>query len=125
MLDKDLEAILTWSNEERYNFFVKTVNQQGKLWGLWVCSGWIIKEDLPGWDIFPVWPLEEFANLCASTVGGGEKPFVIDLNDWRTKCYAFLTRFNYTIAVFPGPTLEAKAVSPLQLKRDLETRIRT
>ncbi len=66
MHPKQIENLLNLTPEQRVEFFVRYCADFEKVWGLSVGQdNWVIFKDSDGDEIFPVWPHESLAELCA------------------------------------------------------------
>ena len=105
--------------KNRYEYFVKKVADERKLWGLRGASGWMLVGTDEGQEALPVWPHERFALLCATGDWSGYSAEPIDLDGWLSRWIVGLEKDNRLVAVFPIPQHFGVAVDPRRLERDL------
>lgn len=60
--EKEITNVLNLPGSERYNYFIKKVVDNEKIWGLYH-DGWALVEDNKFKKLLPVWPLKEYAEL--------------------------------------------------------------
>jgi hypothetical protein len=62
--ERQIEAILSLPGEDRFKHFVKVVVDTEEAWGLYQ-DGWAMAITDNNQPVFPLWPAEEYARLCA------------------------------------------------------------
>lgn len=77
---KQIETVIALPGPDRYNHFIKQVTDSEKAWGLYN-GGWALAATSNGEQVFPLWPAEEYAKLCAQNEWAGYEPSVISLDD--------------------------------------------
>lgn len=117
---KEFQAVIRLSPAERYEYFVKKVADWAQVWGLWHEGGWAILGDQEGGELVPVWPHPIYAEAYAIDDWLGYQPKSIILQDWLGKWTPGMEKDGRMVAVFPSTEGKSAAVSPQQLKSDLE-----
>jgi hypothetical protein len=75
---KQIDALLSLSGEDRYRHFIKVVVDAEEAWGLYH-NGWAMACTDDNDPVFLFWPAEEYANLCAVDEWKGYQPRPIPL----------------------------------------------
>lgn len=96
---KEIETVLLLTAEDRYEFFLDQVSENGILWAL--ChetQGWpTFQDDEQGYTLFPLWSDDVFAQQCAvgEWEGFAPKSFTIAkfLIIYHNRSYGILNRF--------------------------------
>lgn len=107
--EKQMEAILKLSGPERYKHFVKLIVDWEAVWGLYQ-NGWALAATSEEKTVFPVWPAEEYAALCAKDEWEEYEPSSIDLNDFIEELLPNLKNDGVLVGVFYTPN--DKGITP-------------
>lgn len=78
---KQIEAVLKLTGPERFKHFIKVVSDQEEVWGLYQ-EGWALSALDDGTTVFPIWPAEAYAQICAQNEWSAFVPRAISLNDF-------------------------------------------
>lgn len=118
--DKELEAVISLAAPVRYSYFIKQSADSEGIWSLSEGDGWVLMSDDHGKELVPIWPHERFAASCATGKWANALPRLIELEKWLANWIPGMLRDGRQAAVFPTPQDKGIAVSPSQLKEDLE-----
>lgn len=119
----EIESVRCLDAPTRYEYFVKRIADQQKLWSLWQDDGWALALSDTGRVQIPVWPHDEYCRLCASEQWRGYTPRSIDLDAWIDRWLPGISRDNRTVAVFPVPSGVGVVVEPERLAEDIRTEL--
>lgn len=114
-----IKAVLSLPGEDRYRHFVKTVVDREEAWGLYQ-DGWAIACTNEGEAVFPLWPLKEYAQLCAIEDWEGYSPQAISLDDLTTALLPKLRDEGVLPGVFYTPSGKGVTPSIDTLEHDLQ-----
>lgn len=106
---KQIDAIICLPGAKRYDHFVKVVADQRRAWGLY-SEGWALAGASGEKPVFPVWPAQEYAALCATGAWGNFKPREIDLNDLLERLLPQFRQDGVVLGIFVTPN--DKGVTP-------------
>lgn len=109
MNSKQVEAILKLPAPKRYDHFIKVVADRQLAWGLFA-EGWALAATDEGLPVFPVWPAQEYAALCAVGDWAGYTPKEIDIEDLLYGLLPSLKKRETFLGVFSTP--EDKGMLP-------------
>ena len=99
----EMEHIIKLKGPVRYEYFIKRVADNKKTWGLFK-DGWALAKTDANDTVFPLWPLPEYASLCAKNEWGEYEPKIISLASLSNKLLAELKKDNIKICIFSTPT---------------------
>ncbi|MGS4885690.1 DUF2750 domain-containing protein [Roseibium sp. MB-4] len=102
-LSQKTKALLTLSGPERYRHFIKAIVDREEVWALF-SDGWALARDDDGKSVFPFWPENEFAALCAIGDWEGYEPEVIPLQDFVEQLLPNLQADDVLPGVFYTPS---------------------
>jgi hypothetical protein len=121
---KDFLDLSKMLPEQRFEYALSKMIEDGYLWGLFGESGWVmVKADEDA--CMPIWPHEEFAKAWVKEDFPNCQPKQIDFAEWRETWLPGLANNNTLILVFPlgddeeGIILEAQELSEC-IEEDLE-----
>jgi len=120
--EEEITNVVSLSAEKRYEYFIHHVVDEESLWALWK-DGWAIMGDSDGNEVFPIWPHQDFAALCANGAWDNYTPKVIELGVWMEKWLPGLQRDQRLVAVFPTPDNQGIERPPLAHREDLATEL--
>lgn len=106
---KQIEAVISLSGQDRYRHFIKQIADKEEVWGLY-SDGWALASTSEGEKVFPLWPAEDYAALCAQDEWSGYEPSAIALNDFLDELLPMLERDGMLPGIFYTPT--NKGVTP-------------
>ena len=105
---KQIESIIKLPADKRYQHFIKRIADQEELWGIYD-SDWItIKKDT--WELFPVWPNKEYAQVYLQKNLPSAFVKSIDLYKFIDTFLPELGERNIAVSVFPTPDNEGHIV---------------
>jgi hypothetical protein len=115
-------GVLALPAPKRYAHFIKVVADQRKVWGLF-SDGWALAETNDGKRVFPLWPAQEYAVLCARDDWSGYEAREIDFDTLIEVLIPKLKKSGTLAGVFPTP--EDKGITPEleQLVADLRNEL--
>ncbi|MSR64559.1 MAG: DUF2750 domain-containing protein [Verrucomicrobiae bacterium] len=109
MNEAKIKAVLALPGAKRYSHFIKVAADQRKTWGLF-SDGWALAETSDGKPAFPLWPAQEYADLCAGGSWSGYKSREIDLNTLLEVLIPKLKESGTLLGIFPTPS--EKGITP-------------
>lgn len=115
---KQIETIILLDGPKRYSHFIKRIVDWEEVWGLYD-DGWALASTDDGVHIFPLWPAQEYAALCANENWQGYNPEVIKLADFMDYLLPKLKEDGVLLGVFYTPTDKGITPSVDQLLSDL------
>lgn len=115
----EVRSVTSLSSEKRYQYFIKKVADTGLIWGLYK-DGWAMAGDENNEVFIPLWPLKDYALICANQQWEDYKPESVDIHDFINDYLYELKENSIRIAIFY--TFDDKGIIPSyeQLKNDLE-----
>jgi hypothetical protein len=113
-----IRAVLALPAPKRYSHFIKVVADQRKGWGLFR-DGWALAGTNEGKEVFPLWPAQEYASLCAIDGWAGHEARDIDLDTLFEILLPKLAQSGTLIGIFPTPDSKGITPDPKQLEDDL------
>ncbi|PJG57631.1 DUF2750 domain-containing protein [Aeromonas cavernicola] len=120
---KQIEAVLALSSEERYKHFIKVIADWQEVWGLYH-DGWALAETDTGEISFPMWPAKEYAAICAENEWGGYVPEAFSLDDLLGELLPNMKNDNVVPCIF-YTTLDKGVVTTIeQLSYDLNEELK-
>ncbi len=96
---KQIEAVLALDGPSRYRRFVKQIVDHGFVWSLYD-RGWAMAETSDGKRSFPVWPAEDYAELCAEGDWAGYKATKFTFEHFVDEVLPELKEEGSQIAIF-------------------------
>lgn len=120
--DKKRAAILALAAPERYAHFIKVAADQNRVWALHD-EGWALMGAENGLEVFPVWPAEEYAALCATGDWKSYSPKAISLESFLQELLPSLRNSRTLLGIFPTPSGKGITPSLDQLHSDLTTEL--
>ncbi|MGH7865611.1 MAG: DUF2750 domain-containing protein [Candidatus Binataceae bacterium] len=104
-----VKAVLGLPGNKRYAHFVKVAADQSSVWGLY-SDGWALMTTDNGEKVFPVWPAEPYAALCASGDWANYSPRRIEMVSFLDELLPSLRESRTLLGVFP--TIGDRGVTP-------------
>jgi hypothetical protein len=120
---KELESVLKLDAPKRYNYFIKKVVDFEICYALFK-DGWIIVATSDNQIAFPLWPLQEYAEICKSGEWENAEIVAIPLDELINQLLPSLEKDNISTAIFYTPENKGVVVSCIQLKNDLREEIK-
>lgn len=120
---KEIESVEVLEASKRYDYLIKKIADQEKVWSLWQEDGWALAGDNNGREAVPIWPHEQFARLAASGSWVGYQPKVIELDAWLSRWIAGMEKDNRLVAVFPTMNDKGVFVEPAKFAIDLRSEL--
>ncbi len=117
--EKQIEAVLKLTPEARYKHFMKRIAGTEEVWALYD-NGWALVGDDQERQIFPLWPAEEYAKLCASEIWKGYKPALLPLEEVIEELLPTLKKDGIWIGVFYGLDGKGVVVDTEKFIKDLD-----
>lgn len=81
-ISKEVENVLKLDMKKKYQYFLKKIADYGELWSLKDDDGWVTLGQEEDDCFFPVWPKQEFAELCISEDWQDCKCEAIDIDEF-------------------------------------------
>lgn len=106
---RQIDAILALPSSKRYEHFIKVVADCQEVWGLYD-KGWALAATDAGETVFPLWPAQEYAALCAEKEWSGYAPEPFSLDDLLNELLPKLKQDGVLLGVFYTPS--DKGVTP-------------
>lgn len=92
---------LKLTSEERYDFFVEQVFDQGEMWSLFGNGGWVLLSS--GEDsCIPFWPSAAIAKAMSVNEWQNCEPKQIDLQYWKDNWVIGMQQDKVLAAIFPN-----------------------
>ena len=114
---KEIETVLLLTAEDRYEFFLDQVSENGILWAL--ChetQGWpTFQDDEQGYTLFPLWSDEVFAQQCAVGEWEGFAPKSFTIQKFIDELAAQLESGNLMVSIFKKPDDSGFIIPPQPL----------
>jgi hypothetical protein len=123
IIEKKRAAVLALPAPQRYSHFIKVVADQNCIWALYQ-DGWALMGTGDDMEVFPVWPAQEYAALCATGDWDGYLPKAISLESFFQDLLPSLRKSGTLLGVFPTPSGKGITPSLDQVQRDLTTELR-
>jgi hypothetical protein len=120
--EKKRAAVLALPAPQRYSHFIKVVADQNCIWALYQ-DGWALMGAGDDMEVFPVWPAQEYAALCAIGDWDGYLPKAISLECFLQDLLPSLRKSGTLLGVFPTPLGKVITPSLDQVQRDLATEL--
>jgi Protein of unknown function (DUF2750) len=120
---KRIEAVLALPGIKRFEHFIKVVADTQEVWGLYQ-DGWALAATDDGKSVFPLWPAEEYAQLCAVGEWDGQTPRAITLSEFTEELLPNLKRDGVLPCVFFTPTSKGVTPSVDELMSALQAELR-
>jgi len=119
MKEGNIKNVTGMSSEDRYDYLVSKVAGFEQIWCLRDDEGWALmgNEDA---TLFPVWPEEKFAKLCATDEWINYTSIMVNLYDFMEKLSPKLQEDNVYIVVFPTPEDTGLIQNPVDFTYALE-----
>jgi len=114
---EELKNIPLLEAKKRYEYSVKRITDLETVWALYD-DGWALAGDSKGNLIFPIWPLEDFSNLCIKDGWENYKSKSIDLESFLNFLEK-LSKDNVMLGVFYTTYNTGIVINPLKFKEDL------
>lgn len=109
---------LALTNDQRYQYFIEMVNEQGEIWSLANHEGWVTVS-IDGDNGLPVWPHADYARQWATDDWSDCTPKSIALDVWLKRWTKGLVNDESLLVVFPNLDEQAMLVDPEELEDDL------
>jgi hypothetical protein len=119
---KEMEAVLALPGIKRFEHFIKVVADRQEVWGLYQ-DGWALAAADDGTTVFPLWPAEEYARICAANEWAGYEPRSMSLSDFTEGLLSKLKLDGVLPGVFFTPTSKGVTPSVDDLKSALEAEL--
>ena len=121
MHPKKLENIISLTEAERYELFIRDVVQHEQIWVLSTNDGYVMFKDHEGDVIFPVWPYKETAEICMFEEHKdlGAIPVEIAFEAFVNKCIPDMIEKDVLFGVFLDKAQKALAIYGENLLEDL------
>lgn len=119
---KQIEAVLKLDSPARYHHFVKVVADREKVWGL-DNDGWALAGSNDDEVVFPIWPEQEYAALCAVNEWSGFEPLSMTLDEFLANLLPQLKGDNVLLGVFYSPNDNGVVVPADRLNNDIHAEL--
>lgn len=120
--ENQINAVLLLPGPKRYAYFVKMVADQNTIWGLYY-NGWALAKTTDSGVIFPIWPAEEYASICAVKEWNKFLPKSISMSEFLNTVIPELKDENSLLGVFPTPNEKGVIPAFEQILLDLKTEL--
>lgn len=101
LTDKEISALLDKSAEVRYKYSIKRVADADCLWTIFSSDGCYCLIANNGYQMFPIWPFKEYAEIYLGGKTVGFDVVSIDLNKFESEMIDIICGNNFPLAVFP------------------------
>ncbi|WP_410210227.1 DUF2750 domain-containing protein [Aquirhabdus sp.] len=119
---KQIDAVLALPSTKRYEHFIKVVADGQEVWGLY-CDGWALSVTEAGGKVFPMWPAQEYASLCAEKTWSGYMPKSFSIDDLMSDLLLRLKKDGVALGIFYTPLDQGVMPSIEQFVSDLNTEL--
>lgn len=122
MNKKHIENLLKYTDNERYDYFLRYCADLEEVWALCVDEdSWIIFKDQESDEIFPIWPHKDLAIECMFIEHKemGAYPVSISIDVFMEECIPDMKNENVYFGVFYDKSRSAICVKPEKLEKDL------
>lgn len=120
--EKKIAALLSLPGSERYKHFVKQVADSETVWGLYE-GDWALAATDDGTQVFPLWPAEEYAKLCAVGAWGTYTPRSFSVEEFLGELLPMLEQDGMLPGVFYTPQDKGVTPSIELLRSDIEAEL--
>jgi len=120
---QQLAAIVTLAGPERYEYFIRRAAEAREVWGLYQ-DGWALAKTDDGTLVFPMWPANEYATLCAEFEWDGYDAQAFSLEELLEELLPQLEEDSVLPGVFYTPGDKGITPTVAQLIGDLEDELR-
>lgn len=103
LTDKEINAILSKSQDVRYSYSLKRIADNDCLWILTTKAGHFISIQEEGQSMLPIWPFKEYANQYLLTLGFEKdcRCVEIDIEKFTNEIVDYLCDNSIKVCVFP------------------------
>lgn len=115
---KQIEAVTALAGPLRYEHFVKVVVDWEEVWGLYQ-DGWALAATEDGQHVFPLWPAEEYAQLCRNKEWSDYEPTALSLEEFMGELLPKLRDDGVLPGIFYTPSDNGVVSTVDQLLADL------
>jgi hypothetical protein len=115
---KEFESVSNLSGAKRYEYFIKKVVNNEKLWGLYN-DGWAMVADDNENEMIPFWPQKEFAEACCLGDWSNYKAEEIDLYEFIDGWLVDMKKDGLLTAIFYTKDDKGVVVEPDMLLQNL------
>ena len=125
---KQIENLLSYSPEQRFDFFIRYCTDFEQVWGLAVGEdNWVIFKDGEGDEVFPVWPHPDLAEKCCFEEHKemGATPQSIGLKSFIENCIPDMVSNKVVFGIFFDLEKQAMVVGGDELKVALKNELAT
>jgi hypothetical protein len=106
---KQISEVMALPGKDRYEHFIKVIADWQEVWGLYQ-NGWALAGTDDGTTVFPLWPAQEYAQLCAANEWVGYEARAIPLNELMDELLPKLKKDGFLPGVFYTPS--NKGITP-------------
>jgi len=119
---QELKSVTALDAEARYGYFVRRVADWEVAWGLWK-NGWVLAADASGAEVFPLWPMREYAEQCATGDWADSEAAEIPIEQLLEELLPKLATKGILPAVFFTPLGQGVTVPVQRLRADLDVEL--
>lgn len=116
---KQVENVLALPGNVRYKHFIKQVADTEIVWGLYK-DGWALSCTENGNKVFPLWPAQDYAELCANNEWADCKPSEIPLNEFLEDLLPNIKRNEVLLGIFYTPHDKGVVIEVDKLIEDIK-----
>lgn len=103
LTDKEISAPLDKSAEMRYEYSIKRIADADCLWTVISSDGSYCLIADNGYQLFPIWPFKEYAEIYLGKKTVGFYVVSTDLNKFESEIIDIICGNSFPLAVFPIP----------------------
>jgi hypothetical protein len=115
---KEIESVLRLDGPARFRHFVKRVADEERVWSLRT-DGWALMADDNGTHVLPLWPAQEYADLCRVEDWSAYVAEAVELESLKRDLLPKLAEQGVLVGVFPTPGGKGVVVRPMELEAAL------
>ena len=116
--DKEFFSVISLSPSKRYLYLIKKIVDFKEIWSLWD-EGWALYSDEENNECIPIWPNEQYAQVCAIDNWVNYLPKKISLLDWINKWIPGMKNDRRKVAAFPTSNDKGIIIEPDRIKNDI------
>lgn len=124
LTSQQFQDVLAMDADDRYEYLVTQVANQGQIWSLRSDRGWVMVSTDEE-ECLPVWPSAEFAKPWINQDWSDCEPVAIDLDAWIKRWLPGMQKDGIALAVFPGTDENGMVVEPDELRDSLSHALAT
>lgn len=115
----ELQTVLALPAENRYDFFLDHVVETGEIWGLGSDQWAIFSDDEQGYQLFPLWSDQDFAEANAQGEWAEYSGKSFTIQQFIDELIPQLIQANILLSIFKSPEDSGQIVDPKDIREIL------